>query len=68
MDYVAHQVPLSMGFSRPEYWGGLPFPSPGDLPDTRIEATSPTLQADSLPLGKVQGNDTRQQLKSTKTS
>ena len=46
---VAHQVPLSMGFSRQEYWGGLPFPSPGDLPDPGIEAGSPALQADSLP-------------------
>ena len=34
---VAYQVPLSMGFSRQEYWSGLPFPSPGDLPDTGIE-------------------------------
>ena len=46
---VAHQVPLSMGFSRQEYWSGLPFPSPGDLPDPGIEPTSPALQADSLP-------------------
>ena len=37
-----------MGFSRQEYWSGLPFPSPGDLPDTGIEPRSPTLQADSL--------------------
>ena len=41
---VAHQAPLSMGFSRQEYWSGLPFPSPGDLPDTGIEPRSPTLQ------------------------
>ena len=43
---VAHQAPLSMGFSRQEYWSGLPFPSPGDLPDPGIEPTSftpPTL-------------------------
>ena len=43
---VACQVPLSMGFSRQEYWNGLPFPSPGDLPDPGIESaclTSPTL-------------------------
>ena len=46
--YVAHQAPLSMGFSRQEYWSGLPFPSPGDLPDPGIESRSPTLQADSL--------------------
>ena len=38
-----------MGFSRPEYWSGLPFPSPGDLPDTGIEPGSPTLQTDALP-------------------
>ena len=46
---VAHQVPLSMGFSRQEYWSRLPFPSPGDLPNSGIEPSSPTLQADSLP-------------------
>ena len=40
---------LSMGFSRQEYWGGLPCPSPGDLPDLGIETGSPALQADSLP-------------------
>ena len=39
----------SMGFSRQEYWSGLPFPSPGDLPDPGIEPRSPALQADSLP-------------------
>jgi len=42
------QASLSMGFSRQEYWSGLPFPSPGDLPDSGIEPGSPTLQADSL--------------------
>ena len=46
---VAHQAPLSMGFSRQEYWRGLPFPSPGDLPHPGIETGSPALQADSLP-------------------
>ena len=40
---VAYQVPLSMGFSRQEYWNGLPFPSLGDLPDSGIELGSPTL-------------------------
>ena len=40
---VAHQAPLSMEFSRQEYWSGLPFPSPGDLPDSGIKLTSPTL-------------------------
>ena len=44
----AHQVPLAMGFSRKEYWSGLPFPSPGDLPDLGIESNSLVLQADSL--------------------
>ena len=44
---VACQVPLSMGFSRQEYWIGLSFPSPGDLPDTGMEPRSPALQADS---------------------
>ena len=49
---VAHQVPLSMGFSRQEYWSGLPFPPLGDLPNPGIKPTSPVspaLQADSLP-------------------
>ena len=47
---VAYQAPpLSMEFSRQEYWSGLPFPSPGDLPDPGIEPESPALQADSLP-------------------
>ena len=42
---AAHQAPLSMGFSRQEYWSGLPFPSPGDLLDPGIEPMSPALQA-----------------------
>ena len=46
---VACQAPLSMEFSRQEYWGGLPFPSPGDLPNPGIEPGFPALQADSLP-------------------
>ena len=45
---VAHQAPLSMGFSRQEYWSGLPFLSVGDLPDPGIKLGSPALQADSL--------------------
>ena len=45
---VALQSPLSMGFSRQEYWSGLPFPSPGDLPDRGIEPRSPALQAEAL--------------------
>ena len=56
---VACQAPLSMGFSRQEYWSGLPFPSPGDLPDPGIKPEFPALQADSLlfetPV-KLQGN------------
>ena len=47
---VAHQAPRSMGFSRQEYWSGLPFPSPGDLPDPGIEPRSPALQADAFNL------------------
>ena len=46
---VAYQAPLSMGFSRQECWSGLPFPSPGDLPNPGIELSSPALQADALP-------------------
>ena len=45
---IAYQAPPSMGFSRQEYWSGLPFPSPGDLPDPGIEPGSPTFQADAL--------------------
>ena len=47
---AAHQAPLSMRFSRQGYWSGLPFPSPGDLPNPGIKPRSPALQADSLPL------------------
>ena len=46
---VACQAPLSMGFSRQEYWSEWPFPSPGDLPNPGIKPRSPALQADSLP-------------------
>ena len=46
---VAYQAPPSMEFSRQEYWSGLPFPSPGDVPNPGIEPESPTLQADALP-------------------
>ena len=54
---VSHQAPLSMGFSRQEYWSGLPFPSPGDLPHSGIEPGSLAMQPASLPTelpGKVQ--------------
>ena len=55
---VAYKAPLSTEFSRQEYWSGLPFPSPGDLPDPGIEPRSPSLQADTLlsePPGKPLG-------------
>ena len=45
---VAYQAPPSMGFSRQEYWSGLPFPSPRDLPNPGIEPRSPAFQADAL--------------------
>ena len=63
---VARQAPLSMEFSRQEYWSELPFPSPGDLPHPGTEHGSPALQADSLlsePPGKPHFTNTR---KSTK--
>ena len=53
---VAHQAPLSMGFSRQEYWNGLPFPPPGDLPNPGIKPVSPVspaLQVTSVPEGKL---------------
>ena len=46
---VAHQAPLSMEFSRPEHWNGLPCPSPRDLPNPGIDLRSPALLAESLP-------------------
>ena len=46
---AAYQAPPSLRFSRQEYWGGLPFPSPGDLPNPGIKPGSPALQADALP-------------------
>jgi len=54
---VAYQASPFMGFSRQEYWSGLPFPSPGDLPDSEIEPGSPALETDDLtsePPGKPQ--------------
>ena len=56
---VAYYTPLSMRFSRQEYWSGLPFPSPEDLPDSGIEPRSPALQVDALtsePPGLVASN------------
>ena len=52
---VAYQASPSMGFSRQEYWSGLPFPSPGDLPDPGIEAGSPALEAYTL-TSELQGS------------
>ena len=57
----AYQAPQAMEFSRQEYWSGLPYPSPGDLPNPGIEPGSPTLQADALPFeppGKPQNRHT----------
>ena len=51
---IACQASLSMGFPRQEYWSGLPFPSPGTLPDPGIKTKSPAWQADSLPLSPHQ--------------
>ena len=51
---VARQAPLSTGFSRQEYWSGLPLPSPGDLHDPGIKPMSPALQADSLLLNHLE--------------
>ena len=45
---LAYQAPPSLGFSRQDYWTGVPFPSPGDLPNPGIEPGSPVLQADAL--------------------
>ena len=53
---VPYLVSVSMGFSRQEYWSGLPFPSPGYLPDTGHETRSPGLQANSLPLSHQESN------------
>ena len=58
---VACQASLSMGFSRQEYWSGLPFPSPGALPDPGIESRSPALQTDSLPT-ELQGKSKLHQM------
>ena len=56
---VAHQAPLSMGFSRQEYWSGFSFPPPGDLPDPGIEPLSPALQVDPLPIDPQGSPDIR---------
>ena len=59
---VAYEAPPSMGFSRQECWSGLPFPSPGDLPNPGIEPGSPALKADALlsePPGKLRRDANR---------
>ena len=53
---IAYQAPPSMGFSKQEYWSGLPFPSPGDLPNPGFKPRSPALQADALPCEASQGS------------
>ena len=53
MDCIVCQGPLSMGFFRQEYWSGLSFPSPGDLPATGIKSMSSAWQVDSLPLNHL---------------
>ena len=57
---VAHQAPLSVEFSRQEYWRGLPFPTPGDLPDPGIQPMPPALRADSLPSESPENPDREQ--------
>ena len=59
---VAYQAPLSMGFSRQEYWSGVPLPSPGDLPDPGMEPRSPALHADALPSEPPGTSDVSSQL------
>ena len=62
------QAPLSMRFSKQEYWSGLPFPPPGDLPDPGIKPMPPALWADSLPLsqqGRPQIQQNRNRLTGT---
>ena len=63
---VAHQAPLSKGFSRQEYWNGLPFPSPGDLPETGIELVS--LMSSALAGGFCTTNATWEALQSPQRS
>ena len=50
----ALQAPLSLGFPRQEYWSGLPFPPPGDIPDAGVEPVSPAWQVGSLPLSHLE--------------
>ena len=59
---VAHQAPLSTGFSMQEYWNGLPFPSPGDLPDPGSEPGSPALRVDALCLSQYKHTFTKNEV------
>ena len=68
---VTRQAPLSVGFPRLDYWHGLSFPSPGDLPNSGIEPGSPALQADSLlsePPGKPKSDDSCLQITNLKNA
>ena len=64
LGYIAHQAPLSMGFPRQEYWTGLPFPSPGDLPDPGIEPAPPALAGRFFTTAPREAQDTLLLLKS----
>ena len=64
---MCQQAPLSMGFSRQQYWSGLPFPSPGDLPNPGIKPRSPALQADALKHLSHQGQATHSSILVWKT-
>ena len=56
---LAHQAPLSMGFSRQEYWSGLAFPPPGNFPNPRVKPMSPALQVDFLPVSHLGNTESR---------
>ena len=65
MDSSLHQAPLSVEFSRQEYWGGLPFPSPGNVPNPGIEPRSLTLLTDALPSEPPGKSNKGMQIKTT---
>ena len=67
MNYVAHQAPPSIGFSRQEYWSRFPFSSPGDLPDPGIKFGPPVFWADSL-LSEPPGNPQRYNWRNVKVT
>ena len=68
IDFVAHQVPQSMGFSRQEYWSGLPFPCPGDLSDPGMEPASPALAGGFFSIEPPGKSPSRPFIGSTSTS